>query len=487
MTFEGKLKSFLLISNQDAQAAFEAVKLEFEPLIGVMFLLGLIVTYCVEGNVFSPLKKLILAYVLLFSFPSIHKGGVDLSFDVADRILEQLGPGNKLLESVLDPQLVKTGLVAFQMTSGLKEKEVPEGISGLWEHISRSIENTKNLGQKALGLPFNFIFLLLVKLFIAISFIALKIVYSFSYYATTALLIIPILLMFIPKFESSLFGAIKGSIFCMVFPVVLVLFLALTGTFLSNSTGDSLLGSSVEGLALVLICSIVLIFSPYVTWGLLGAMGISGAMAKVGGIAGTVASAGLAPVKYKIAKNKLEKEFGKAQTQRELNNTSKGDFGDRPDQKFIKEWNQSRFNRSQQGRERPNSPQTQDPRDMNVLTGNLDNQRPGDLKHDSPERGFPLKTGERVHKDQKNLDSRKPAQNESRAKDAAMIERIFQNEPGVQRKKREKIEEVRPIMRPGRKKAQEDKGAKREPAVTQDLSGVKKIVKRRPINENRPK
>jgi hypothetical protein len=225
-----------------------------------VFLISVILEFLGELNFGESLKKLLIVTLFLNFFYGFHQSGVEIAMESADALLKRVTPHNFILKKWNESKL-KT------------KSETKDGI------FSNFVIPNVNDFLATAFFVFSKIFLWLLKL-----------IYSSVYHLTYLFSGFTAVLYFLGWTKDALKGTVQASIWCFAMPFVIVAILALVGNTLEveATRGDILLGH-IDALVWLFGITMLLMFSPMITYGLIrgdGAHSVAGklgAWASVGG------------------------------------------------------------------------------------------------------------------------------------------------------------------------------------------------------------
>lgn len=218
-----------------------------------LFMLAILIEFFTDMDFFTILKKLLFVVLFINFFYHIHTLGADLSLRVAGQTLEQVSPNNLFLRSWYEPR-------------------VHTNTDESWGWFrSFAVPNLNDLIGTTLYVVSQ-IFLWLLKL-----------IYSTVYHLTYVFSGITAILFFLGWTKDALKGTVQASIWCMVFPFVVIAILALVGSSISD---DAMRGELVAGDINQLIwlfgITLLLLASPMMAYGMVKGDGIHSFGGKIG-------------------------------------------------------------------------------------------------------------------------------------------------------------------------------------------------------------
>ncbi|MBT3982281.1 MAG: hypothetical protein HOE90_13065 [Bacteriovoracaceae bacterium] len=242
------LVNMLLIQDKSISnlfSEFSKISLYFIP---VCFVSALILEFYGKLNFGEVIKRLVIALVVTSAFYSFHKMAVETSFNVAYKTFKKVSPQNLFIRKWTQTKL----------------KTNPHKSWGWLEKIS--IPNLNDLVATC--------FFLLSKIFLWI----LKLIFSTVYHLTYLFSGLSACLYLFQETQKSLSGILRSSLWCIIFPFVVISILSLVGNSISSRAIQSkLLFTDIEVIIWLLGISFILLLSPAITLAIIGKEGIGGA------------------------------------------------------------------------------------------------------------------------------------------------------------------------------------------------------------------
>ena len=201
------LKDMLLIEAPAIIRYYDEIRVIAGYFVPPLFLVAVVLEFLSEFDFVKVLRKLLIVVLFINFFHEIHTYGSDLALKVAGDTLERVNPDNIFLREWYMPKN-NTHSQAGGSWGWLKEFVVP---------------NLNDMIATALYVMAQ-IFLWLLKLIYSA-------VYHFSYVFSG----VTALLYFLGWTSDALKGNVQASIWCMVYPFVVVAILALVGTSMTAS------------------------------------------------------------------------------------------------------------------------------------------------------------------------------------------------------------------------------------------------------------
>jgi hypothetical protein len=275
----GIIKSMLLLDEPNISGLRIGIENTAKGFLFVAFVGALTWEFLTDMKFMGVVKDLVLALVFMGCFYQFHTTAVDLSLTASEALLREVSPRNIFLR--------KWNEVKVRTTTST------EG-----SFIDRvAIPNLNDLLGTAL--------FLLSKVCILI----LKLIYTTVYYFTFIFAPITAVLSFIPTSKSSMTGTITSSLWCILLPFVLVVFLALVGNSVQMPAENGQLAvSSMDQLIWIFGITLLMLLAPSFTYSL-----IKGSVANTADAVG-VKMTGIgakALVTLPIAYGLAQKVFGK--------------------------------------------------------------------------------------------------------------------------------------------------------------------------------
>lgn len=185
-------------------------------------------------------KNLVLSLVFMGCFYQFHTKAVDISFKASEELLREVSPRNIFLKK--------------------------------WNEVKvKSMENSNGSFVDKLIVP-NINDLLGTALFLLskVCILILKLIYTTVYYFTFIFAPVTAVLSFIPNSKNSMAGTITSSLWCILLPFVLVVFMALVGnTVQIPSEHGQLAVSSMDHLIWIFGITLLMLLTPSFTYSLI--------------------------------------------------------------------------------------------------------------------------------------------------------------------------------------------------------------------------
>jgi hypothetical protein len=291
----GVIRSMLLIDQPNITGLRIAIESYSKVFLAVAFTSALVWEFLGGMKFLEIVKNLVLALVFMGCFYQFHTKAVDLSFQASEELLREVSPRNIFLRKWSEVKVKTT-----ESSKGFVDKFV--------------IPNLNDLLGTAL--------FLMSKICIWI----LKLIYTTVYHFTYIFAPVTAVLSFIPASNKSMAGTITSSLWCILLPFVLVVFLALVGNTVQIPAHNGELAiSSMDQLIWIFGITLLMLLAPSFTFSLIKGSVASTADAIGLKMTGMGAKALVAPAiiygmvqKYKTnaAKKAIQKKFG-----------NKGSFG----------------------------------------------------------------------------------------------------------------------------------------------------------------
>lgn len=266
------IKEMLLIEN------FEVLKLSKEFMdiskmfIFPFFLISVGSQFFGNLNFYEVLKKTLIIFLFLGSFTIFHKKAVEISFITSEKILKSVSPNNFFLKPVF--------------TRKVRHSAKNKKLTFLDQYLIPDLNDLFATGLYILS-----------KLFLIIIKLIFSTVYHFTYLFSGFCAI----LYFFSITEASLIGCIKSSIWCILYPFVLITLFALVSNTITTATANNEI-MDLNSLIWVFGVTLLIFVSPMITMNLLRGEGVSNAGSELSKLTLKVASNvyGKIPSRFKI-------------------------------------------------------------------------------------------------------------------------------------------------------------------------------------------
>jgi hypothetical protein len=282
------IRSMLLIDEPNLTGLRIAIESSSKILLIVAFTSAIAWEFVTGMKFMEIVKNLVLALVFMGCFYQFHTKAVDLSFKVSEELLREVSPRNVFLRKWSEVKVKTT-----ESSKGFVDKFV--------------IPNLNDLLGTAL--------FLMSKICIWI----LKLIYTTVYHFTYIFAPVTAVLSFMPVSNKAMSGSITSSLWCILLPFVLVVFMALVGNTLEIPAQNGELAiSSMDQLIWIFGITLLMLLAPSFTFSLIKGSVASTADAVGLKMTGVMAKTMAAPVimygmvqKYKAdaAKKALQKTF----------------------------------------------------------------------------------------------------------------------------------------------------------------------------------
>jgi hypothetical protein len=297
------LKSMLLLDEPNISGLRLGIENYSKAFILVSFTGALVWEFFNEMKFMGVVKNLVLALVFMGFFYQFHTEAVDLSFKASEALLREVSPRNIFLRSWSEVKVKTT-----ETSNSFVDKFI--------------VPNLNDLLGTAL--------FLLSKVCVWI----LKLIYTTVYHFTYLFAPITAVLSFFPVSKGSMSGTITSSLWCILLPLVLVVFLALVGNAVQIPAQHGELAiSSMDHLIWIFGITLLMLLAPSFTFSLIKGSVASTADAIGLKMTGMGAKALIAPTviygmvqkfKYNAAKKAMAKKFKSGGSYGKNNNSYNG-------------------------------------------------------------------------------------------------------------------------------------------------------------------
>jgi hypothetical protein len=236
----GVIKSMLLLEEPNILGLRIGIENYSKAFLTVVFIGALIWQFVTDMKFIGVVKNLVLALVFIGCFYEFHTKAVDLSFKASEDLLREVSPRN----------------IFLKRWNEVKVKTTDSSNSSFIEKIA--IPNLNDLLGTAL--------FLLSKVCILI----LKLIYTTVYHFTYIFAPITAIISFLPISKNSMAGTITSSLWCILLPLVLVVFLALVGNSIQMPAENGQLAiSSMDQLIWIFGITVLMLLAPSFTFSLI--------------------------------------------------------------------------------------------------------------------------------------------------------------------------------------------------------------------------
>jgi hypothetical protein len=237
----GIIKSMLLLDEPNLSGLRHGIENSAKAFLAVSFIGALSWEFLTEMKFMGVVKNLVLALVFMGCFYEFHTKAVDLSFKASEELLREVSPRNIFLRKWAEVKV--------------KTSETTDG-SSKFNFIEKfAIPNLNDLLGTAL--------FLLSKICILI----LKLIYTTVYHFTYIFAPITAILSFIPTSKNSMAGTVTSSLWCILLPFVLVVFLAMVGNSIQIPAENGQLAiSSMDQLIWIFGITLLMLLVPSFTF-----------------------------------------------------------------------------------------------------------------------------------------------------------------------------------------------------------------------------
>ncbi len=293
----GVIRSMLLLDEPNISGLRLGIESYSKVFLSVAFVGAISWEFLTGMKFLEVVKNLVLALVFMGCFYGFHTKAVDLSFQASEELLREVSPRNIFLK--------KWNEVKVKPTEKAKGNFIDKMV----------IPNLNDLLGTAL--------FLMSKVCILI----LKLIYTTVYYFTFIFAPITAVLSFLPVSKHSMTGTITSSLWCILLPFVLVVFLALVGNAVQMPAENGQLAvSSMDQLIWIFGITLLMLLAPSFTYSLIKGSVASTADAVGVKMTGIGAQALVAlPIIYGLGQKVLGKGKGKGKGNKDKkNNLGKG-------------------------------------------------------------------------------------------------------------------------------------------------------------------
>ena len=253
------LEGMLLIQNPSVQKLSSEILNIAQYFLLPCFLIALISEYFQGFDFGSVVKKLLLVFIFMSFFMQFHQEGVKISLSAASELLQRVSPQNIFVKKFSDLKLKSSNKnpISFNFIDEILIPDLNDLVATL--------------------------FFVLGKVLLWF----LKLIYSTVYHFTYIFSGITALLYFFTWTKSALKVTIILSIWCMVMPFIVVSILTIVGTtFDAKINNNELLISSIDTIVWMFGITALLLFSSFISFGILNGDGVSASGARVTEIMG---------------------------------------------------------------------------------------------------------------------------------------------------------------------------------------------------------
>lgn len=275
-------------------------------LAGLILVVSIIYEYLNERDILGPLKRFIVAVILLTIALPVQNFAVEKSFDVADVLMNSLSDPDKL-EMINDPSAFMDKLSEMQFSDNTKpvteEEEI--GDTGVKATVTTSKINFAGVVFDQLKNIPNILIATITFGFISWCLYSLQASYYILYFVSGALFVIPAILSIFPAFESSLSGAFKSLGTLFVMPIFVALIAAMLSIKMAEfGANKATVGDSIHSVAIVASLCFALGSSIFISAGFLVASGVSQNLGAAGSMATAAVMSGAVKVGASAIRNR---------------------------------------------------------------------------------------------------------------------------------------------------------------------------------------
>lgn len=240
----GVIRSMLLLDEPNITGLRQGIESYSKVFLSVVFIGALTWQFLTDMKFFEVVKNLVLALIFMGCFYEFHTKAVDLSFKASEELLREVSPKNIFLRKWTEVKVKTSDNVNDSSKFSFIEKFV--------------VPNLNDLLGTAL--------FLLSKVCILV----LKLIYTTVYYFTFIFAPITAVLSFLPVSKHSMAGTITSSLWCILLPFVLVVFLALVGNAVQMPADNGQLAvSSMDQLIWIFGITLLMLLAPSFTYSLI--------------------------------------------------------------------------------------------------------------------------------------------------------------------------------------------------------------------------
>lgn len=256
---ESLLQGILLLDGMGIEKMAKELSLVSSYFLLPCFLIAICIEYFTELDFPKVVKNLLLIFMFTTFFYQFHFEGTRLSLNAASEILTRVSPNNFFIKKWNDKKL----------NSVQKNRD---GRSLIDQFI---VPNLNDLVAT--------LFYVLGKVMLWL----LKLIYSTVYHLTYVFSGITALLYFFSWTKNALKGTVIASLWCMIVPFVIVAILSMVGNhFEEISLKDELIVSHIDQIIWLFGVTVLLLFAPFITFGILSGDGVAASGAKVASMMG---------------------------------------------------------------------------------------------------------------------------------------------------------------------------------------------------------
>ena len=236
----GLIKSMLLLEEPNITGLRLGIESYSKIFLSVAFIAALTWQFLTDMKFLEVVKNLVLALVFMGCFYEFHTQAVDLSFTASEQLLREVSPRNIFLRK--------------------------------WSEVKvKTSENSKSSFISNFAIP-NLNDLLGTALFLMskVCILILKLIYTTVYYFTFIFAPVTAVLSLLPGLKNSMSGSITSSLWCILLPFVLVVFLALVGNSVQIPAANGQLAiTSMDQLIWIFGITLLMLLTPSFTFSLI--------------------------------------------------------------------------------------------------------------------------------------------------------------------------------------------------------------------------
>lgn len=275
-------------------------------LATIILIVSIIYEYLNERDIFNPLKRFIVAVILLTIALPVQNFVVSKSFEVSDVLMNSISDPEKLA-MINDPSAFMVRLSEVQFANNTKEVTEEEEIEGTDVKATVTTQEISFAGvlfDQLKNIP-NILFATITFGFISWCLYSLQASYYILYFTSGALFVVPAILSIFPTFESSMSGAFKSLGTLFVMPIFVALIAAMLSIKMADfGANQTSAGDSIHSVAIVASLCFTLASSIFISAGFLSASGVSQNLGAVGAMASAGILSGATKVGASALRNK---------------------------------------------------------------------------------------------------------------------------------------------------------------------------------------
>jgi hypothetical protein len=295
-------------------------------LAGLILVVSIIYEYLNERDILGPIKRFIVAVILLSIALPVQNFVVEKSFTVSDVLMNSLSDPDKL-EMINDPSAFMDKLSEMQFSDNTKQDTDVEEVedTGLIANVTSSKINFAGVVFDQIKNIPNILIATVTFGFISWCLYSLQASYYILYFVSGTLFVIPAILSIFPPFESSLAGAFKSLGTLFVMPIFVALIAAMLSIKMAEfGANKATAGDSIHSIAIVASLCFALGSSIFISAGFLVASGVSQNLGAAGTMATAAVMSGTVKVGASALRNRESIANGTKAIGRTLSSTANG-------------------------------------------------------------------------------------------------------------------------------------------------------------------